>query len=470
MLVQNVQTNTQFVSGIFSISGEKTSGKADSAFAFSKLFDGMNRSGNVLKNNIDSSKAGTADTVAKPGQDTVQNSEIRTDVTKDPKSVVKNVKSIENTDQTKTAAATAENAEEIDEVELEKVGACLVQIVVTVTEFFNITPEELQGQLDSLGMKVSDLADPASLQKLFVSMDCGNDVSKLLTDQDLLDSCNRLVDEISDILEESGVNEEMIASAIVKAFGDENNFKIDLFTKKGSDEVDTGLYVKKEEFTEVNTENVTVHEEEGEKEVTIGFGNSNETKNDSKGQGKKESRSEGDSVGLADKFINNMVERFNQNVNEISGAVTRVADLRNIADQILNQIKINLTADVRSLEIRLTPEHLGKVNVQIQENNGVITAKFQTENQVSKEAIESNIIQFKETLREQGLKIDSIEVTVSDFSFNKDADAEKGGYEQNNGKNRRQFTLDEINEMVDGPDLKTQSYIDDGTSTVSYVA
>ncbi|MCR5585825.1 MAG: flagellar hook-length control protein FliK [Lachnospiraceae bacterium] len=470
MLVQNVQTNTQFASGIFSISGEKTSGKADNAFAFSKLFDGMNKSGNVLKNNIDTSKAGTADVSTKQSQDTVQNTEIKTDTGKDLKNALKNVKSNEATEQTKATTGTAENAEEIDEAQLEKVGACLVQIVVTITEFFNITPEELQGQLDSLGMKASDLADPASLQQLFVSMDCGNDVSKLLTDQNLLDSCNQLINEISDILEEFGMNEEMIASTIVNTFGDESNFKLDLLGKKEADGVKIDSFEKKEEITGVNTENTAAPEKDGEKELTIEFRNGNEAKNDTQRDGKKDSRSESDSVNFADKFINNMIEKFNQNVNEVSGLETRVADLRNIADQILNQIKINLTADVRSLEIQLTPEHLGKVNVQIQENDGVITAKFQTENQVSKEAIESNIIQFKETLREQGLKVDSVEVTVSDFSFNKDADAEKGGYEQNEGKNRKHFTLDEINEIVDGPDLKTQSYIDDGTSTVSYVA
>ena len=68
------------------------------------------------------------------------------------------------------------------------------------------------------------------------------------------------------------------------------------------------------------------------------------------------------------------------------------------------------------------------------------------------------------------MKVDSVEVTVSDFSFTKDQDAERNGAEQNGGRNKRHFSLDEINEKVDGPDLKAQSYIDDGTSTVSYVA
>ncbi len=468
MLVQNVQTNIQFASGIFSISGEKTSGKADGAFAFSKLFDGMTKSGNVIKAKPEGSKLNTNEAVTKTADGT-KTSEAITDSKQDLKSVLKNVKSDEALGKANGTTGTAENAEDLDEVELEKISACLTMIVVTVTEFFNITPEDLQVKLDELGMTASDLADPESMQQLFVALDCDSDVSKLLTDQNLLDSCNKLIDEISEILEEHGVNEEMISSAIVSAFGDESNFKLDLLGKK--EPLNSSKELSKEgEVTNAYASVNASEDAENEKKITIEFKNGSEDKEGTHSEAKKKSAVETDNMSLADKFVSNMIEKFNRNVNEITGIETRAADIRNVADQILNQIKINMTADTTQLEIQLTPEHLGKVNVQIKENDGIITAKFQTENQVSKEAIESNLIQFKETLREQGLKVDSIEVTVSDFSFNKDADAEKGNNAQSDNKNKRHFTLDEINEMTDGPDLKTQSYIDDGTSTVSYVA
>lgn len=469
MLVQNVQTNNQFAAGIFSISGEKMSGKADGAFAFSKLFDGVNNNRIAFKKASEPAGFGTTES-GRQSQDPTQSNEIKAEPLSGLKNALKNVKSKEATDQAKAMTGTAENAEEFDEAEFEKIGACLVQIVVTVTEFFNISPEELQVQLDKLGMNASDLADTSSLQQLFVSFECRNDVTMLLTDQDLLDSCNDLMNEITKILGDFGVNGDMIASAVVNTFGDENNFKIDFLGKDGLKDEKLDLTEKKETVETADTTEAAIGDNGNEKKLTVEFKDGSESRNDTKSDSKKDGKTQTETVNFADKFINNMVEKFNQTVNELSGIETKAVDLRNIADQILNQIKINFTADVKSLEIQLTPEHLGKVNVQIQENNGVITAKFHTENQVSKEAIESNIIQFKETLREQGIKVDSVEVTVSDFSFNKDNDAEKGGYGQKEGRNKKHFTLDEINEMVDGPDLKTQSYIDDGTSTVSYVA
>ena len=42
----------------------------------------------------------------------------------------------------------------------------------------------------------------------------------------------------------------------------------------------------------------------------------------------------------------------------------------------------------------LTPEELGRVNLTIVEQDGVMKASFVTENELAKEAIESNLVQF----------------------------------------------------------------------------
>ncbi len=472
MLVQNVQTNIQFASGIFSVSGEKSQGSANNAVSFSNLFNGITKSKNPFSAGTNEAKVNPSD-----GND-IKN----VGVSKEPagngeslsnlKNALKDVKSKEETlnGDSSLHNKAADNAGEISEEDFEKVSACLVSIVVTVVEFFNITPEELQTKMDSLGMNASDLADLNSLKELFVSLDCDNDLTLLLTDQNLLEACDDLLKEISGILEDAGLNENMISSALTEAFGDESNFKLELLGRSQPETNKVLENLKDNENAEViNTETQTAEEESGKK-LSIEFGKESESRNETNTDGKKRSVGEKGDPDMAEKFLNNMVNRFNQTMEEITGISKAVPNIRNIADQILEQIKINLTSDLKSLEIQLTPEHLGKVNVEIRDNDGVITAKFRTENQISKEAIESNMVQFKETLKEQGLKIDSVEVTVSDFSFNKDKDAEKNGNDRNENKNKRHFTLDEINEKVDGNDLRSQSYIDDGTSTVNYVA
>lgn len=167
--------------------------------------------------------------------------------------------------------------------------------------------------------------------------------------------------------------------------------------------------------------------------------------------------------------MNGMIKAHDTFTARIESLVTPVHDVREIANQILTQVKVNLKPDMQSLEMQLTPEHLGKVKVQLQEANGVLTAKFTTETDVAREAIESNLIHFKETLAEQGIKVDSVEVAVGNFSFDRnDSGNNSEGQEEKHG--RKSFSMEEIQETNDSPDLLAQSYFEAGTSTVSYTA
>jgi len=57
------------------------------------------------------------------------------------------------------------------------------------------------------------------------------------------------------------------------------------------------------------------------------------------------------------------------------------------------------------------------------------------ENQVAKEALESQMITLKETFAEQGLKVDAVEVTVSDFGLeHQNREAEQEQQRQASGK------------------------------------
>ncbi len=471
MLVQKAQTDSLFASGIFSVSGEKMQNKAGNVMSFSSLFDSMTarQSLNVPNVNLKlSDQKNAADLTKKADLTGNEKPQTVSDVK------IQDVTNADDAEDIRDAVKElikGNGAEEPDTAEFEKVSTCLVQVVVTVVEFFEITPEELQVQLDKLGMSFSDLADPDNLKDLFVSLNCNGDISMLLTDQNLLDSFDKLMNEVTKVLEDLGVDKDMISDMFKGTLLDEKSLVRDLLKNagvSGKDNENTGVKADEQDAGALNASAAT-----DEKEITIEF---SKDKGEASGKDGERSDKKKNDVSvktdreLADKFIDNMVERFRQNVNEVSGLDRGVPNIRNVAFQILDQIRVNITEDIRNLEIQLTPEHLGKVNVQIQENDGVISAKFRTENQITKEAIESNLIQFKETLREQGLKVDHIEVTVSDFSFAKDQDTERNNMNQNGNKNKRHFSLDEVNEKAEAADLKAQSYIDDGTSTVTYVA
>ena len=47
------------------------------------------------------------------------------------------------------------------------------------------------------------------------------------------------------------------------------------------------------------------------------------------------------------------------------------------------------------------------------------------ENQMAKEALESQMIHLKEAFNEQGLKVDEVEVTVAEFGLKKDGEGQE---------------------------------------------
>jgi flagellar hook-length control protein FliK len=93
------------------------------------------------------------------------------------------------------------------------------------------------------------------------------------------------------------------------------------------------------------------------------------------------------------------------------------------------------------MELQLNPESLGRINLSLVSKNGIMTAQFTTQNEISKEAIESQMQVLKDNLTNQGLKVESIEVTVSNFDFGQSSQASTNeGQEQNSrGRNFIQY-------------------------------
>lgn len=147
-----------------------------------------------------------------------------------------------------------------------------------------------------------------------------------------------------------------------------------------------------------------------------------------------------------------MVEVTQRTQMDGAGNTVQVTELREIANQIIEQIKVVVSQDHTSMELQLNPENLGKVNLSIQSKDGMMTAQFVVENELTKEAIESQMFTLKNTLEQQGIKVENIEVTVANYSFEQSgqADTQKDHGQQGNTTSRK-LTLEEAMQMNDLP-------------------
>jgi flagellar hook-length control protein FliK len=124
------------------------------------------------------------------------------------------------------------------------------------------------------------------------------------------------------------------------------------------------------------------------------------------------------------------------------------------------------------MEIQLNPENLGKVNLTVVSKNGQLTASFVTENQITKEALENQLQTLKENMNNQGIKVEAIEVTVSNFSFGQSNQTESGSKQQK-GSTKKSINLDDFNyadEELTDEQLLAAKVLEQSGGSVDYTA
>ena len=101
-----------------------------------------------------------------------------------------------------------------------------------------------------------------------------------------------------------------------------------------------------------------------------------------------------------------------------------------IMEQFAEQTRVLISADTTKLEMQLNPEHLGKLYLEVLENDGVITAKLQTQNAEVKEALEMQVTELKLNLEQAGVKVDSVEVTIASHEFERNLEQDANSKKQ----------------------------------------
>ena len=98
------------------------------------------------------------------------------------------------------------------------------------------------------------------------------------------------------------------------------------------------------------------------------------------------------------------------------------------------------------MEIQLNPENLGKLHLTVTSRDGVMMAQLTAQDEAVKKAIESQISILKENLNNQGLKVESVEVTVESHAFEQNQNSEQSsGQNADAGSNRRRhLNLDSL--------------------------
>ena len=312
-------------------------------------------------------------------------------------------------------------AEDGDAKDLEKVqevlGTIVQNLIGQIKETFSVSEEELQGVMDELGMTETDLMDPAQLNELLMAVSGAEDSFALLTDEELYGNVKSILDLQKDLTgqaqEELQLTPEKWQDAVTKVVTEEPVITVEV------EDHATDAAERLQSYVELPTV-----EQEPEEKIQAPVQNTQEEKTKDSGN-RHESQTAGQQGNLL--LQNLKEENFLSGLQQASQTEgTQTTDTQDIMRQIMDYMKVSVKADSSDLEMQLHPQSLGTLHVQVASKNGVVTANFITQNETVKAALESQMVQLKESFAEQGVKVEAIEVTVQTHSFEQNLEQGRG--------------------------------------------
>jgi flagellar hook-length control protein FliK len=122
-----------------------------------------------------------------------------------------------------------------------------------------------------------------------------------------------------------------------------------------------------------------------------------------------------------------------------------------VIDQIINRLSVRSNGSQSEVKIRLDPPSLGTVRMNISTSVDGVRTLIVAENQAVKQLIENNLSQLRDSMANQGLKLDGFSVQV--------------GGDSNPGFSQQQESLDKFN--TNGFGLKNKSQLEEQISEES---
>lgn len=154
--------------------------------------------------------------------------------------------------------------------------------------------------------------------------------------------------------------------------------------------------------------------------------------------------------------------------SETISQVTKYTDINtdNVIQQIVDKAKQTLGTTVKSLEMELNPQSLGKIYLQVSEKSGDVTAHLYAQNEAVRHALENRLADLQDNLNRQGVRVNEVTISVEPHAFEKNLEQNTNGNLMNNS-NAGAFSQREGNA---GTAHRTSGTIDvrsgfDGTQT-----
>lgn len=368
-----------------------------------------------------------------------------------------------------------EESKTVSEQDAEKVETEVAEFTENVTEVIeeelHVSKEEIEAAMEELGLTFLDLLDAGNLANLVAKLSGEENTNQLLCNEvftNILQQVNAFGKEmfaelqmtpeevlhIQAELEKLATNEftdtmEQVVAETVNE--EENNVSTDVLTAdKVVENADDVLVVRDEkvlkETTEVTEETSDVTEDKVAIERILQESSEDDFAgtSDNSEESSEYSDLETETVPVLENQTTEVkaeahVLAFDATTNTISvqantpeavQSLPTYISVTELMEQFVEQTRVHITQDANKMEMLLNPEHLGKLYLEITEQEGSVTAKIQTQNTIVKEALEMQIADLRQNLSQAGVKVDAIEVTIASHEFERNLEQDANSKKQ----------------------------------------
>ncbi len=370
----------------------------------------------------------------------------------------------------------------------EKTDALAKDVKKVIGEELDVTEDQIEKAMEELGLQFLDLADQSNVASLVAKLtgaECG---SELLVS----DSFPKIVSQITGLFdalqEDVGIpveqlqqmmesitdeQSEMVEQAETKEvlLPDENPGVNQSEASTKGDEVTDAASETANAAEEMNAPQKGMHETEEadvtERQSEVKTATDQETKNTTEDDGGKsfleQRQHSAEKANVQEtahmQAIDPKVEFSETTKPMVELPTGERVSVQSIIDQIVEASRTTMQSEKTTVEMLLNPEGLGKVLMEVSEENGQVKAHIYTQNEQVKEALENQMFQLKEQMNQAQTKVQSVEISVGTHEFERNLeDGQKGqqeGQPEQDQRARKMRNLN-MNQLDDLQGLMTQ--------------
>ena len=390
----------------------------------------------------------------------------------------------------------------------DKTDAFAKDVKDAIKDELDVTDEQIEKAMEDLGLQFLDLTDQSNLAALVTKLSGSEDSASLLVSDAFPQIVLKVNDLAGGLQEDLGISMEdlqqmaELVTTDVEEAGTTDNLHEPAKATEGTEETmqktedvkDTVVAEEATEQVEIPTEETIEPTKTDETDELVTAGSKDVTTEKQTDQGQEDATDQDTDAFLKQQTKTEIHPTQDLTPMQAESPITEFAShmeptvelptgesvsVQSIIDQIVEASRTTMDGDKTTVEMLLHPEGLGKVLMEVTEENGQVRAHIYTQNEQVKEALENQMFQLKEQMNQSQTKVQSVEVSVGTHEFERNLEAGQQNQEQGQeGQNQRPKKMRNLNMndlddlqglMTQEEELVTKMMRDQG-NTVNYTA